>query len=212
MTAVLYFFVATVISYVASLQLGPVNIKVIQSAIQHNRAYALRVGIGGSLPEIVYAGLAFLMVEMINPAQFSRNWMHYITLPVFIFLAVSNFVKPCKELKTNTGEAIPPHHRGFFEGFTLAMLNPQLMTFWLLIIAFLKTKNLMMGATFAEKSMFVMGAAAGAFFLQLTFIALAGKYKEIIIQKAGKNFNKIIGSLFLLLAALDAAKLINNLT
>ena len=172
----------------------------------------MRVGIGGSVPEIVYAGLAFLVVEFIKEEKFQGDWMYYITLPVFISLAVYNFIKPPSELTVNSEKPAPSHGRGFFEGFVLAMLNPQLMTFWLLVIATLKAQKLILGATFFEKSMFVAGAAAGAFFLQLTFIILAERYKEIIIRKAGKNFNKIIGGLFLLLAVLQIAKLINNLT
>ncbi len=211
MEAVLYLLASAVISYVASLQLGPVNLRVIQSTIQLGKGYALRVGFGGSLPELLYAGIAFYITELIDFDSFNNIWLSFITLPVFIFLAVYNFRKKDTQNIKNPKILSPSHRKGFFEGFVLAMLNPQLITFWLVIIAFFKTKGLLVDVTFAQQFFFVAGTALGAFALQLTFIALANKYKNQIMEKMGKNFNKIIGGLFLLLAIVDAAKLLYNL-
>jgi threonine/homoserine/homoserine lactone efflux protein len=196
-----------VISYVASLQLGPVNLRVIQCTVQYNKRYALRVGIGGSIPELFYTALAIIIIEQINPEQFSHNWMHAITIPLFLLLAIINLRKKNtpKDIEATT---TPPHGRGFWEGFTLATLNPQLITFWLIVIAFLKTKNIMTNSTLLQQGAFVLGSAAGAFVLQLTFITIANRYKEWIEKKAGKSFNKIIGGLFLLLALIDILSLL----
>jgi threonine/homoserine/homoserine lactone efflux protein len=207
--ALLYFLLATVISYLASVQLGPVNLRVIQCTVQFNKAYALRVGLGGCVPELFYTALAFFITELISPEQFEQAWMHFITLPVFLFLAITNLRK--KHTPAKISDTPPSHRKGFWEGFVLASLNPQLITFWLLIIAFLKTKNLLVDITWIEKSAFIIGSAAGAFLLQLSFILVAGRYKEWILKKAGKSFNKIIGGLFLLLALADAVKLIKTL-
>lgn len=209
MQATLYLLIAAVISYVASLQLGPVNLRVIQCTVEKNRTYALLVGIGGSLPEILYAGFAFFLTELLTPEQFHSNWMHVITIPVFLGLAIFNFQSKKKQ-QAIEGEEVS-NHKGFWEGFVLALLNPQLITFWLIVIAYLKTKNYLLDATFLDKSMFILGSAAGAFVLQLTFIALATRYKDWILKKTGAYFDKMIGSLFLLLALADTIKLIKNL-
>lgn len=209
MQALLYFLLATVISYLASVQLGPVNLRVIQCTVQFNKAYALRVGLGGCVPELFYTALAFFITELISPEQFEKAWMHFITLPVFLFLAITNLRK--KHTPAKISDTPASHRKGFWEGFVLASLNPQLITFWLLIIAFLKTKNLLVDITWIEKSAFIIGSAVGAFLLQLSFILVAGRYKEWILKKAGKSFNKIIGGLFLLLALADAVKLIKTL-
>lgn len=209
MQALLYFLLATVISYLASVQLGPVNLRVIQCTVQFNKAYALRVGFGGCVPELFYTALAFFITELISPEQFEQAWMHFITLPVFLFLAITNLRK--KHTPAEISDTPPSHRKGFWEGFVLASLNPQLITFWLLIIAFLKTKNLLVDVTWIEKGAFIIGSATGAFLLQLSFILVAGRYKEWILKKAGKSFNKIIGGLFLLLALVDAVKLIKTL-
>lgn len=211
MEAVLYLLASAIISYVASLQLGPVNLRVIQSTIEHNKRYALLVGFGGSLPELLYSGIAFYITELFDFETFDGKWLSLITLPVFIFLAIYNFRKKDTTTEKDPNALPPANHKGFVEGFILAMLNPQLITFWLVIIAFFKTKGLLVDATFTQQSFFVLGTAIGAFVLQLTFIALATKYKDQIMKKMGKNFNKIIGGLFLLLAVVDASKLIYNL-
>lgn len=211
MEAILYLVAAAVISYVASLQLGPVNLRVIQSTIQHNKKYALLVGFGGSVPELLYSSIAFYITEFIDFKSFDNKWLSLITLPVFIFLAVYNFRKK-DNTTTKDPTALPPaNHKGFIEGFILAMLNPQLITFWLVIIAFFKSKGWLIDATLPQQASFILGTAIGAFVLQLTFIALTSKYKDQIMKKLGKNFNKIIGGLFLLLAVIDASKLIYSL-
>jgi threonine/homoserine/homoserine lactone efflux protein len=207
LTALLYFLLSAAISYVASLQLGPVNLRVIQCTVQFNKSYALRVGIGGSVPEIFYTALAFVIIEQIDPAQFSHNWMHAVTIPLFLLLAFINLRKKFIPKNIDT-QSTPTHRRGFWEGFVLAALNPQLITFWLLIIAFLKTKDILVSGTLLQQGAFVLGSAAGAFVLQLTFIAVAGRYKDWIVKKAGKSFNKLIGGLFLLLALADITKLL----
>lgn len=207
MDALLYFLIATAISYVASVQLGPVNLRVIQCTVEKSKYYALLVGLGGSIPEILYAGLAFFITEQFSRDSFSSPWMHAITIPVFLFLAYTNF-KPGKKKEIHPDAH---HSKGFGEGFVLALLNPQLVTFWLLTIAYLKTKNQLLDATLFSKSMFVLGTAAGAFFLQLTFIGLATRYKNTIVNKTGKHFDSIIGSLFLLLALIDSIKLLYKL-
>lgn len=211
MESVLYLLAAAIISYVASLQLGPVNLRVIQSTIEHNKKYALLVGLGGSMPELFYSAIAFYITELINFESFDGRWLTAITLPVFIFLAIYNFrKKSTTEIKDPN--ALPPsNHKGFIEGFILATLNPQLITFWLVIIAFFKTKGWLINATVLQQGSFILGTAIGAFVLQLTFIALASRYKTQIMKKLGKNFNKIIGGLFLLLAVIDASKLIYSL-
>ncbi len=211
MEAIIFLLASAIISYVASLQLGPVNLRVIQSTIEHNKRYALLVGLGGSLPELLYAGIAFYITEFIDFNSFDGKWLSLITLPVFIFLAIYNFRK--KDTASNKDpNALPPaNHKGFVEGLILAMLNPQLITFWLVIIAFFKSEGWLVDATLTQQIFFVAGTAIGAFVLQLTFIALATKYKDQIMKKLGKNFNKIIGGLFLLLAVIDASKLIYSL-
>ena len=207
METLVYFVLATVISYLASLQLGPVNLRVIQCTVEKSRNYAFWVGLGGSIPEILYAGIAFFITEQFSEDSFSSPWMHVITIPVFLFLAYTNLKSsPKKEIKAHVNNG-----KGFGEGFVLALLNPQLITFWLLVIAYLKTKNLLLNATLFAQSMFVLGTAAGAFLLQLTFIALATRYKNVIVNKTGKHFSSIIGGLFILLALIDGIKLLNKL-
>lgn len=207
MDTLLYFVLATVVSYVASLQLGPVNLRVIQCTVEKSKYYAFWVGLGGSIPEILYAGIAFFVTEQFSKESFSSPWMHVITIPVFLFLAYTNFTSsPKKEIKAHA-----PNSKGFGEGFVLALLNPQLITFWLLVIAYLKSKNLLIEVSQITQALFVLGTAAGAFFLQLTFIALASRYKNTIINKTGKHFSSIIGGLFILLALVDGIKLLYKL-
>lgn len=208
MEVLFYFFIATLISYIASLQVGPVNLRVIQCTIQHNKKYAFMVGLGGSMPEILYCGTAFYITSIIQPEKFEGNWLGYITLPVFLFLAIINFTK--KEKKRAQSTQPSHHHKAFTEGFLLAMLNPQLITFWLMVITFFRTKGWLIHQGITGQVFFVLGSAVGALLLQVSFIAFAERNKQWIEKKAGAHFNKIIGGLFLVLALVDIYKLIKH--
>ena len=58
MEGFLLFAIAFVASLLGSLQAGPVNLAVLHTTLRQGQRAGLRVAVGGSLPELLYAGLA----------------------------------------------------------------------------------------------------------------------------------------------------------
>ena len=58
MHILIIFFAATLTSFIGSLQLGPVNLFVIDTALNKNKANAYWVALGGVMPEFMYCALA----------------------------------------------------------------------------------------------------------------------------------------------------------
>ena len=59
MDALFLFVIATVASFIGSLQAGLVYTAVLAHTIQRGRDAGRRMAIGGALPELLYAALAF---------------------------------------------------------------------------------------------------------------------------------------------------------
>ena len=197
------FFIATVISFSGSLQLGPVNMHVIQTAINSNFRTSLLVAIGGCIPEIIYCTIAFGGSELIIH---NKQWFNYFQIAaIFIFLiigATALFKKYQSKVIERSGPA------PFLSGFILGILNPMLITFWISVITFLHQFNIAVTKTVYTQVAFVLGTAAGAFLLLLTFAIIVTKNKPSFIQNNQERINKILGLIFIILAVIQFLKLI----
>lgn len=89
MDALLALLIATVASFIGSLQAGLVNTAVLADTLRYGRTTARRTALGGAVPEILYAGLAFLAADRI--LAWTGQWgvtPHRITAVVLIVLGL----------------------------------------------------------------------------------------------------------------------------
>lgn len=201
--AVFSFIIATIISFLGSLQLGPVNLNVINTAITTNYKTSIFVAIGGSLPEIIYCTLAFWGADkIISNADYivyfqtvSFIFFSYIGLHLLIFTSNNH---ACK--KINPGKSV-------LTGFLLGILNPLLMVYWLGIIAFINQIDNTYLATIQSKTSFIFGTAFGAFLLLMLLAKIAIRTKSSFIQKNQKTINTSLGIFFIILAIVEAFKI-----
>lgn len=127
MDALLALLIATVASFIGSLQSGLVNTAVLADTLRHGKAPARQTALGGALPEILYAGLAFLAADRVLAG--TEQWgitPHRITAVVLIGLGlyIALVMRPF-HIKEEASA-----HSGFRKGFLLALMNPQLVLFW----------------------------------------------------------------------------------
>ncbi len=201
---IISFFIATVISFIGSLQLGPVNMSVIQTAMNKSFKASVFVAVGGCIPEIIYCSVAFSGAGIIirNP-----QWLNYFqaaSVIIFFCLAVFSFRKTA-----GTSENIKSSSLSFLSGFTLGMLNPLLITFWITIIALLDQYNIPVTKNSLTRIAFAAGTAVGAFLLLLMFAAIVSNNRFTFIQRQQQHINKILGAIFLILAVIQFLKLIS---
>ena len=77
---VLIFTFSSIVSFFGSLQLGPVNLFVINSTLFRNRKTAYYVAIGGCIPEFIYCALAVFA----NSYLLEYQWLIYSFKLIFI--------------------------------------------------------------------------------------------------------------------------------
>ena len=196
--SVLYaLLVATAISFAGSVQLGPVNFGTIYTALHKNKKAAILFGFGGSLPELLYCGLAVGGSNLLAQFEGLNDFLKYLTSAVlFVFGMYLLFQKPASRsnnIKIKEGKEV-------YRGALFGLLNPQLFPFWLFIITHLRSNQVLAIKEWPEQLAFTLGAALGAFLLQLIVAEIASRKREFIYLRLTKNYNKVLGCIILAVA------------
>lgn len=198
MTYLIIFVTAAFASFVGSLQLGPVNLGVIHTAISKDMRSALRVSFGGALPEVLYAFLAVQGIEFLGNDSFIVRYATYFFAPVLIIIGLYTlFIK--KKPKEVISETKGSKAGDFGKGLVLALLNPQIFTYWIAVMIYIGSTGIYEVNSWTEKLSFTFGAAVGALGLFITFAAISIRNKEKINSLVAGNINKVMGWIFIVL-------------
>ena len=200
MTVLLLFLLITAISFAGSLQLGPVNLTVIQYTLNRSFKSGAWVALGGSLPEVLYAWLAVFGVSFINEDWMLFYYLELAVIPLLLTMGLYNILKKPKQVKQVAAANID---RGALTvGFAMGMGNPQLLPFWAAVMLGLKTNQYFNFSGLLERTAVVAGAAFGAFLLLITIAKITDKKRTQIISLQKYSANKIIGFIFIILAVI----------
>lgn len=190
---------ATAISFAGSVQLGPVNFGTIHTALNKNKQSAIRFGFGGSLPELLYCGLAFASANLLDRFEGFQDTLKYLTIGILLvfgtFLILQKSSTDSKH-KIKSGNEL-------WLGVTFGLLNPQLYPFWLFVITNLKTNNILTSNHWMVELAFVLGAALGAFLLQYLVAEFTSRKREFIYMRLTKNYNKVLGAVIIGIALIQ---------
>lgn len=198
MTVLLLFLLITGISFAGSLQLGPVNLTVIQYTLNRSYKSGLWVAIGGSLPEVLYAWLAVFGVSFIDEDWMLFYYLELAVIPVLLGMGLYNIFSKPKPIKTVAKTNLDG--KALSVGFAMGMGNPQLLPFWAAILFGLETNKYYDFTGFYERLAVIAGAAFGAFLLLICIAKITDKKRDKIISLQKYNANKIIGFIFIILA------------
>ncbi|MCO4293749.1 LysE family translocator [Solitalea sp. MAHUQ-68] len=193
------FIIAFVASFIGSLQLGPVNLTVIQTSVNKDFRAAFWVSIGGCLPEILYAAIAVAGTSLIDPKSSFFFYAGFFMVPLLLGLGIFKIIKYKEPENTKPQEYPSTLFGDFAKGFTLSIVNPLLLPFWSTVLIYNTSINVFSLDTKTDKSLFVLGAAVGALGLLLLFAGIAHWKKERINKMVNGNINKAIGWVFVIL-------------
>lgn len=189
--------IATAISFAGSVQLGPVNFGTIHTALHKNKKAAITFGFGGSLPELLYCGLAIGSSNFIAQYEGLEDYLKYLTIGVlFLFGTYLIFQKATSEYKHKSEKK----GKELWLGATFGLLNPQLYPFWLFIITYLRTNSILENDRWPVQVAFVIGSALGAFLLQWLVAEFTTRKREFIYLRLTKNYNKVLGAIIIAIA------------
>ncbi len=195
MSALVIFLLISVISFVGSLQPGPVNMTVLQITLKNNYRTGIISAATGALPEILYSILALYFADMILQHDLLAESLPWISGIVLLLLGIFTILK--KE-KPNTRSENKKKEAS--TAFIMGMLNPMLFTYWLAIATWMESIELLNSTKFVQQVAFVSGTYFGAFILLTIVVYVTSKTGDMAIFKNKKRLNNYIGLLYCLLA------------
>ena len=209
---ILILFASCFTSFVGSLQLGPVNLFVIDSVLYHNKRAAFLVAIGGSLPEFIYCTLAVYATGFLQQSSVFQIVFRCVFILILLAVSFTFWKKKPQILSSHTQDEYSKKDlKNAMKGFSLAALNPQLLPFWMFThvffnsIHFLNTKSAWLNFSF------ILGSGIGAFvFLTLLLLAV-NKYKvQLLVYINNRFYFKALSVLFFAITVQQLIVFIHN--
>lgn len=203
MHAGLIFLVSSFASFFGSLQLGPVNLYVIDTALHKNKKSAFWVAFGGIIPEFIYCSLAVYSKTYFTSSPAIFIVFKILLISILLVFGMNYLFKKNKPLQPKphieTTEISKSKH--FFKGLMLAMLNPQLLTFWIIVMVFFDSISYLEIKSEFDKIAYIIGAGFGALILLVCIISTINKFrKKILTWLNNKYYNKVLALLLIAIA------------
>jgi threonine/homoserine/homoserine lactone efflux protein len=195
------FFTTLLVSSIGSLQLGPISLTVIFTTLKHDLRSGLLVAFTGILPEFFYSVLAFYSFQFLASRAEILDFFELAVIPLFVFFGIKNYMKVEKHDSVELS-SVPENA---LRTFKYGMLNPLLITFWVLSLMFIS--KMIVIDTMPKIMMFSLAAGAGGFLTKCTFALLTLAFRNQVFLVFKKfAFNKILGVVFLVVAFIQCIK------
>lgn len=192
--ALLALLVAALASFIGSLQAGLVNTAVLAATFRHGPTMARSTALGGALPELLYAAIAFVAANRIlafterlhiTPERITAVVL--VGLGLYIALAMKPF-----HIKDE-----PDVRSGFRRGLFLGLMNPQLALFWCGVRLGSEALGIKLHGWGALAG-FSLGAFIGAMALLLLLIRVGGHMRERMADKTLLRLFRSLGVVLVL--------------
>ncbi len=204
LSIILIFILSALISFIGSLQLGPVNLAVIQAASNKRYHRALWIGLGGALSELPYSTLALGSKNALARYQAYLNNMFYFTIPIFLIVGIYFiFIKKKSNWKT---EAVISKTHPVLIGLSLGIFNPMILPFWVIVLQTYHSYGIMVHTNIYEEISFILAASTGAFGLQYALSYFIERYHEKFSAWLSVWVNPITGILFIIISIMQSIR------
>jgi threonine/homoserine/homoserine lactone efflux protein len=195
------FLAGLLISFIASLPTGPVNLSIVHATLVHGKRSGLYIAFGALFIETIYTSLSVFGVHLIFSDEIFLKRISLISIPVLLILGLISLFKKdfLKRYEPQKGR------NDFLTGISLTISNPMLLLFWITVSAFLRA-NEWMGENLLDNVAFVGGVTTGVFLLFYFLILITSKQNKKVTPRFKRNMNVLLGWLFLGLAAFMIVK------
>jgi threonine/homoserine/homoserine lactone efflux protein len=196
-------FLTALISFVGSIQPGPVNLSVVQATLSQNLKAGIWVAFCGSLPEIIYAFVALESYAYLKQDESIFKILEILVIPFFLIIGIYNFYRNNSKTAVLKSRNIKNEA---LKGFISGLLNPQLLPFWVVVLVYLNTFFKI--DSFGTKLGFVLGTALGAFLILYLFAYLTNRFQAQVLGIFSRySIDKVIGLFFILISFLQVYKI-----
>lgn len=205
----LYLLLGLVTAALGAAPLGAVNIAVINTTIKENTTKALYIAAAAGIGEVLLAFFA-LHCSMELSSFFTENrWIQILFVVFFLGIGIYFLVKKTSNKKTTKIFKLKVAKSKFFTGFSLAILNPPVIIYWIIAIS-LTNKHFFRLDTkisFIAITLFFLGI----YFGKIGILYLYSQWGNKMVQKSGdskQKLSKIIGTALIVLSIFQGIKLL----
>ncbi|MEM9721048.1 MAG: LysE family transporter [Bacteroidota bacterium] len=197
-------FLVAIASFLGALPFGLVNLNVIETTLRKSPKAGTMLSLGATLLEMVHALIAIQCAMIITDSLDSNPYIKGAVLAVFFLLGLFFFFKR-QASGDKPKRKLPFKVSDFGRGAFLSLINPQAIPFWLFIVTYFSSHQMLEvhPEVFPE---FLIGVGIGKILALLVFVYFS-LFIERRMGRVAQGMNKIIGSIFFLLAALQAYQL-----
>lgn len=164
--------------FLVCVPVGPVNVTIIHEGAGRGFRWALLIGLGSVLMEIIYCTVAVAGFSDIFTTRFARAMLQLTSFWLLAYLGLKYLF--AKELKTSTRGAAKIEerfhpHTAFMTGFVRVLGNPGVLLLWIALAASF-TSHEWVDPNWYSKGAFIGGVACGAtgWFFLLSYLVTIG--------------------------------------
>ncbi len=190
----------------AAVPVGPINILIMTNALK-NYKNAVSIGFGAMSADITY--LALILLGLFT---FVKNQTLQMIFGIFgslflTYIAYLIFKGRNEKVELDPNKIKDAHTKvisNYLKGYSLTLLNPYTIGFWISVSAYISTKNLSFGWT-------LFGLFSGIF-LWITLMPYAiHKTKHLFSQNIIKNISIVAAAIILFFAVGMILNIVKNL-
>ncbi|HEX7862084.1 MAG TPA: LysE family transporter [Verrucomicrobiae bacterium] len=163
------------------IPVGPINITIINEGARRGFFWALMIGFGAMVMDLIYCSVAFAGFSSIFASKFMKALMQLLSFVFLIYLGLKYLLTASLPATTPTVEAVEHKlhpHTAFWIGFVRVLGNPAVLLFWITMSATFMAHELI-NDTMASKAICVLGTFIGgtSWFVLLSFLVAKGHGK-----------------------------------
>jgi threonine/homoserine/homoserine lactone efflux protein len=172
--------------FLLSVPVGPVNLTIINEGARRGFKWAVLIGLGASVMDVIYCTIAFTGFSSFFGSPIVKTSMEVFSFAFMLFLGVKflsakTVIAPTQlgaaasRIEQRIDEKLHPHS-AFMIGFTRVLGNVGVLLFWIVAAAYFMSHEAYFTSyewvedTLAAKAAFIAGVALGA---NLWFCALS---------------------------------------
>ena len=167
--------------FLLSLPVGPVNVTIVNEGARRGLVWALLIGLGATVMEVIYCALAFTGFASFFNGMVIKAVMELVSFIFMLYLGIrflcAHTIPTAARVEEKIEQKLHPHS-AFAIGFVRVMANPGVFLGWIVLGAWFKSRD-WVGASVGDVCSCVagVGAGVGTWFSGLSYAVSRGHGK-----------------------------------
>lgn len=201
------------VGFAICIPVGPINASIVKEGARRGFFWALMIGLGATLMEVIYCAMAFASFAAFFTSPNVVAVMELGSFCLMFFLGLKYLVAPGVPKEPHSVEVVQEKlhpHSAFMIGFVRTMGNLGILPFWIAIAVFFVSRGYVQ-PTLESKTWFIVGVTVG---VTLWFVLLAyvvGQLRKRLTERTLVMTIRVSGAMMLIWAGFIAVKIVKLL-